>query len=302
MSFDATAWAMNQNVGNACRKLVLAALAHHANDDDEAWPSVASIAERCAMSDKGVRNAIAALIEEGFIEIARLQKPRRYRLLRSTGRRKASRETQPMPVSGTERPAPDTGGSDGPIVSDTNDPVRGARESGTGYRQISQESDLKPSGAADAPPCDAKPKETKQARRDDKRGTRLSEDWQPAPQDIEFAERHPTVDWRLQAERFRNYWLARAGNAARKTDWSRTWQNWILNEARYAAERGGKSRFGPLPAQASSGPPGSPQEIWQGRLARFRVAGFWLRAWGPKPGEEGCRATQDADTAQPNLV
>ena len=39
----------------------------------------------------------------------------------------------------------------------------------------------------------------------------------------------------LEAEKFRNYWVARSGAGAIKRDWSATWRNWILNamERRY---------------------------------------------------------------------
>jgi hypothetical protein len=31
-------------------------------------------------------------------------------------------------------------------------------------------------------------------------------------------------------QRFRDYWLAKAGAHARKVDWLATWRNWVRNE------------------------------------------------------------------------
>lgn len=42
------------------------------------------------------------------------------------------------------------------------------------------------------------------------------------------AARCPMVDVETETEKFVNYWSAKAGRDARKTDWRRTWQNWML--------------------------------------------------------------------------
>lgn len=63
------------------------------------------------------------------------------------------------------------------------------------------------------------------------RGTRLAEDWLPTAPDFEFAmeklgNMHAA---KLEVDRFRNYWCARADKGAVKLDWSRTFHNWVLN-------------------------------------------------------------------------
>lgn len=40
----------------------------------------------------------------------------------------------------------------------------------------------------------------------------------------------PSVDLRLEATRFANYWASKSGGSALKTDWQRTWINWALSE------------------------------------------------------------------------
>lgn len=66
-----------------------------------------------------------------------------------------------------------------------------------------------------------------------KRGTRLPEDWFLPKAWGEWATEnfHVSADQvRSEAERFKNYWLAKAGREAIKLDWSRTWQNWCAND------------------------------------------------------------------------
>lgn len=58
------------------------------------------------------------------------------------------------------------------------------------------------------------------------RGTRLSNDWKPVDDDLTFAASH-NVNVQLEADKFRDYWIAIPGAKGRKLDWSATWRNWI---------------------------------------------------------------------------
>jgi hypothetical protein len=62
------------------------------------------------------------------------------------------------------------------------------------------------------------------------RAARLPEAWQPAQQDVDYARARGLSDAAInrEAERFRNYWLAKSGAQARKHSWEATWRNWIL--------------------------------------------------------------------------
>ena len=62
-----------------------------------------------------------------------------------------------------------------------------------------------------------------------KRATRLPEDWTPSETERAYAK-SKGLDADLTAEKFRNYWLAKSGGAT-KLDWTRTWQNWCIEEA-----------------------------------------------------------------------
>lgn len=77
------------------------------------------------------------------------------------------------------------------------------------------------------------------------RGTRLPEDWRPDSSDLTWAaERGYTdsLDWQLEEEKFRDYWLSQPGQRGVKLDWQRTWRNWIRNAVQWKKERDARSR------------------------------------------------------------
>ena len=59
-----------------------------------------------------------------------------------------------------------------------------------------------------------------------KRGQRLAIDWEPSDDDVAFAT-GLRVDWRREADAFRDYWLSESGSRAAKLDWSAAWRNWV---------------------------------------------------------------------------
>lgn len=66
------------------------------------------------------------------------------------------------------------------------------------------------------------------------RGTRLSEDFEPDEKMRTWyaAEKlEQSISGRIEHQKFMNYWLSKPGVAGRKTDWRRTWMNWMLNAA-----------------------------------------------------------------------
>lgn len=66
-----------------------------------------------------------------------------------------------------------------------------------------------------------------------KRASRLKPDWEPTDADRDFSKMlgfKPDAISRM-ADRFRNYWTAKAGATASKLDWAATWRNWALKEA-----------------------------------------------------------------------
>ncbi|MFS1583614.1 MAG: helix-turn-helix domain-containing protein [Candidatus Arsenophonus phytopathogenicus] len=61
--------AMNTQVGNPARKLVLLKLADHANDEGVCWPSYESIAKQCEISKRTVMRHIAELEKQGLVQV-----------------------------------------------------------------------------------------------------------------------------------------------------------------------------------------------------------------------------------------
>ncbi len=63
------------------------------------------------------------------------------------------------------------------------------------------------------------------------RATRLPEHWVPSDDDHSFAIGRGLSNRQIDIEalKFRNHWTSKSGKDATKTNWSRTWQNWILN-------------------------------------------------------------------------
>ena len=65
-----------------------------------------------------------------------------------------------------------------------------------------------------------------------KKASRMTEDWQlpKAWGEWAVAEHNLSADAvRLEASKFRDYWLAKAGKDGAKLDWSATWRNWVRN-------------------------------------------------------------------------
>ena len=67
MSMRLMVQAMNCEVGNPARKLVLLKLADNANDDGVCFPSYQYIADQCEMSKRSAISHIDDLIKMGFV-------------------------------------------------------------------------------------------------------------------------------------------------------------------------------------------------------------------------------------------
>jgi len=67
MSFLAMAWAAKQKFESSSDKFVLLIMANFANEDNEAYPSAAALAEYTCLNIKTVRKSLASLEELGFL-------------------------------------------------------------------------------------------------------------------------------------------------------------------------------------------------------------------------------------------
>ena len=54
---------------------------------------------------------------------------------------------------------------------------------------------------------------------------------------IEKKSTFARINLRVEAIKFQNYWIAKTGKGATKTNWRRTWINWALTAAQHAGHR-----------------------------------------------------------------
>lgn len=90
------------------------------------------------------------------------------------------------------------------------------------------------------PPISPKPTTEMRARR-------LPADWEPGPvigKAADMLARWPPGEVERELAKFRNYWLAKAGKDACKTDWQRTWINWLISADERKPNNGGLPLLG----------------------------------------------------------
>ncbi len=106
------------------------------------------------------------------------------------------------------------------------------------------------------------------------KGSRLAKDWRPNEEGEAFASEQGFSASQIadQLERFRDYWLARAGPKGVMLDWDRTWKRWI----RTAKEGFGNGSGGPRALQDDKSAGRA-----AGRLAELAEKGQFT--FGPRP-------------------
>jgi len=107
--------------------------------------------------------------------------------------------------------------------------------------QLEEKEKKEKANASPSAPPTVKPKST---------GTRLSPDFELPDDWIAWAlnERSDLAprDVRTMGDNFKDFWLAKAGAAARKLDWAATWRNWVRNQrAKYPTPQR-SAKFDPL--------------------------------------------------------
>src|SRR5688572_24259794 len=71
MSVKAISWAIEQNVTPAGAKLLLIVLANYANDKHQCWPSKATLAADCSMSNSTVCKYLIELQQSKLISVTK---------------------------------------------------------------------------------------------------------------------------------------------------------------------------------------------------------------------------------------
>ena len=207
MSIRAIVWAFNQKTGSSASKLVLIKLADNANDEGRCYPSLAYIAKHCEMHRATVIRHISALSQRGFVDVEHRSVegskiPNVYHLKMQpvvAECDQGSRTLQPW------------------VVADCDQ----------GSRTLRHRTVIEPSVKPSVNLIDThQPKSAVDARA---KGSRLSNDWVLSQElgDWALAEGLPLERIRQEADRFRDYWVAKPGAAGRKTDWPATWRNWV---------------------------------------------------------------------------
>ena len=69
MSLRALSWAWEQELTNPSEKLVLLAIADHANDDGMCWPSMSHVANRCLLSTRQIQRITEQLVDHAAMFI-----------------------------------------------------------------------------------------------------------------------------------------------------------------------------------------------------------------------------------------
>lgn len=65
-------------------------------------------------------------------------------------------------------------------------------------------------------------------QRSDARGCRISKDWQPSSELMQYAaHKAPSVNVDRETENFVDYWVSKPGSGGVKLDWDATWRTWM---------------------------------------------------------------------------
>lgn len=178
-------------------RLVMLALADHAGDDGSCYPSIARLCQRTGLGERAVQVAIGRLKQAGHLT-AKIGGGRGNSTLYTL-------HVNTAPETPFEKPRTIN------TVSDDINPAFNA---------------LNP--AADAPEPSVTIIEPPE-RKISSRGSRLSKDWFLPLDWGEWAltEGVDRDTIRSEADKFKDYWLSKAGKDAVKLDWQATWRNWI---------------------------------------------------------------------------
>jgi hypothetical protein len=121
-----------------------------------------------------------------------------------------------------------------------------------------------------------------------KSATRIPSDWSPDDTARTYAQRLGFADWEVDAAaiEFREYWLSRADQKARRGDWNLTFKTRLRDIAADPKQRA------KLKLVERANPAGETID-WSERMRLWRQYGDWYERWGPKPGEPGFQGPKD---------
>ena len=168
------------------------------------------------------------------------------------------------------RPSGHARKSESPTPSADPTPSSAVRQSDDSPTQSDTVRQVRPNPTQADTDTDTEKEQKKEQRR---RGSRLPLDWQPTPEQIAWAKsERQDLDVRVEADKFRDFWAAKAGKDAAKLDWDATWRNWIRNAR-----------------QQQRGPPGSVSQPPKQVQALHAILGV------PHEAEQSSRVVLDID-------
>jgi hypothetical protein len=207
MGIEITKWAWRQSTPTPTSKLVLLALAEHADQHGVCWPSQARLATMCMVSDRQIREILQKLKFAGLLKMH----------ARSGAGRKTSNLYR-LAIDGCQMP--DAGSRN----SDADGELTGAQYPAGSGSVLPQNQQLEPRASH------SQREALVTAGKVGIRGTRLALESCPAEwTEWALAER-PDLDPTSVWDSFRDYWVAQPGERGLSSDWAATWRRWVRRE------------------------------------------------------------------------
>jgi hypothetical protein len=209
---------------SSSRRMVMVVLANYAGDTGKAWPSQQLIADETGCGVRSIKDHLAWLEKAGFIT----------RHTQNLGQGNGSRTSYQIHLDRLERTAPDAGEE----IAGANIARAKKREPRCNIPHLTnrQEPSIDTIAIAIVAPQPPNPPESKSTGRvrGSARGNRIATNWAPTITDYAFAssEGMTREDINREADKFRDYWIAKSGREACKLDWSATWRNWVRSDFR----------------------------------------------------------------------
>ena len=210
---------------------VLLAIGSFTGKDKAAFPKQKTIAEMLGLTRETVNRAIAALRRLGYVHVEHQHRE-------DGGQRESLYWVKLDPIA--QEPC-DVSVTPPVIVSDhtPRDLVdHTARDSldhtiRTNHKNTSTIAEAIVERTPQSTPDPEQPKRASPPR-GAARGNRIAPNWAPTAIDYAFASKEGLNQEEInrEADRFRDYWIAKSGRDAVKLDWSATWRNWIRSDHR----------------------------------------------------------------------
>lgn len=212
-------------------RLVMLALADHADDDGRCYPSISRLCQRTGLSERAVQNNTRKLVEAGYIRIViggGKGNSNLYFVSANPAADAPYSSNNPAPDAPRTKCTPAAGAPQTPQQVRPNPAPDAPEPSGTIIGTVRKEADASFEGARVHLDLDAKGQ-----RSPPKRATSLPPEWLPSNRNISDARARNFTEDEIhdQAAAFRDYHLARGTTFK---DWDAGWRTWLGNARRFA--------------------------------------------------------------------